>query len=183
MRIPTIVLVSLAALSSAAALAGQTCEGKRLRNEADFTPLAGGAQLFDHKTGLIWDRCIEGQQWTGATCKADDPQAVNPGPSVTYAEAQKLAAAKATDAEKWRLPTKAELVTLREPDCYNPSLNLNLFPTDPAWSSDGFYWTSTRESAGMSLVDAIGQSDAWSKTGPTNIAHVRLVRTAPKETK
>ncbi len=183
MRIPILVLGSLALLPAGVALAGQRCEGKLLRDEADFAPLAGGAQLVDRKTGLIWDRCIEGQHWTGSTCQADDPEAVNPGPSLTYAQALALAAARANDTEHWRIPTRSELLTLREPGCYNPSLNLNLFPTEPAWSSDGFFWSSTREAQGLSQVSAIGTSDAWSTTETRNVAHLRLVRTAPTEAK
>ena len=184
MRIPPPSLISTFVFVSTIVSAGeQSCTSVPVRNEADFVVLAGGAQLHDKKTGLIWARCIEGQSWTGQTCVADDPQAVNPGPGVTFAQAQKLAASMSTKDERWRLPTKAELVSLREPNCYNPSMSLRLFPTTPAWSSDGAFWTSSREGRGVSVVSAIGTSDAWSTTDATNINHVRLVRTLPKQTK
>lgn len=161
----------------------QRCDGAPARQEADFAIVAGGTQVHDRKTGLIWARCLEAQTWNGSTCAADDPKAVNPGPNVSFAQAQKLAAARRKPGEDWRLPTKAELVSLREPGCYNPSVSLKLFPTEPAWSSDGHYWTATKEGKGVSVVDAIGQSDAWTTTDASKTAHVRLVRNAPKDKK
>ncbi len=161
------------------AFAAQQCEGPLKRDTADFVPLADGAQLLDKQTGLIWMRCIEDQQWTGTVCAAQDPQAVNPGPRLNFKQAQGLARTKATREEPWRLPTRQELLTLREPGCHNPSMSLALFPTQPEWSSDGAFWTSTREASGYALVSAIGASDAWAKADASNTNHVRLVRNAP----
>lgn len=178
---PVSTALLLSYLSALAGWGGQRCEGTPVRSSADFSFLAGGSQVFDHQTGLIWLRCLEGQEWNGSTCKAADPKAVNPGPSLTFAAAKRLAATRSKPpAEVWRLPTKAELLTIREPRCYNPSFSLELFPSEPAWSSDGHFWTSTREAKGVSVVDAIGASDAWSTTAANQTAHVRLVRKAPK---
>lgn len=178
-----VVVGVIAASAVPASFAGQQCKDKPARSESDFVFLAGGAQVQDNRTGLIWMRCLEGQTWDGTTCKADDPKAVDPGPKLTYAEAKKYAAARSTPDEAWRIPTKAELITIREPGCYNPSVNLKLFPTEPAWSSDGAYWTTTPEAEGVALVDAIGASDAWQRTDASHTNHVRLVRNVPKEKK
>ncbi len=171
--------VVLGATAAAALAGGQQCQGKPARSEADFVFLAGGAQVQDNRTKLIWSRCLEGQAWNGTTCLADDPKAVNPGPNLTYDDARKYAASRSTPEEAWRLPTKTELISIREPGCYNPSLNLRLFPSEPAWSSDGKYWTSTPEAEGVALVDAIGASDAWTRTDAGSAYHVRLVRNKP----
>lgn len=181
-RFPVVVL-ALVSISGPVGAGEQTCNGPLVRSEADFVFRAAGAQVQDKKSGLIWARCIEGQSWTGDTCVADDPNAVNPGPRVTFAQAQKLATSKSAAEEGWRLPTKAELVSLREPNCHNPSMSLKVFPTKPAWSSGGSFWTSTREGQGVSVVSAIGNSDAWSATDDSKTNHVRLVRTPPKEPK
>jgi Protein of unknown function (DUF1566) len=166
------------------ALAGtQNCQGTPTLNEASFSFIGGGEQVFDRRTRLIWMRCIEDQEWTGTTCKAKDPQAVNPGPRMTYSQAKRFAASRSTASHAWRLPTQRELLSVREASCYNPSTSLRLFPTEPAWSSDGFYWTSTLEGNGVAVVSAIGTSDAWSATNADETAHVRLVRNAPKELK
>lgn len=163
--------------------AAQQCEGPPKRNAAEFSALGDGAQVLDKSTNLIWMRCIEDQSWTGSTCVANDPDAVNPGPRLTYQQAKALAAAKSSSEERWRLPTRKELLTLREPNCYNPSQNLAVFPSKPEWSSDGAFWTSTPEAKGVALVSAIGTSDAWASTDDGNTNHVRLVRTAPSSGK
>jgi hypothetical protein len=182
MRIASMSLVTMLAVAPALVAAGeQTCKGPLTRSETDFVFLAGGAQVHDQKTGLIWARCLEAQTWNGTTCTADDPKAVNPGPRITFDQAQKLAVSRRSTEEAWRLPTKAELLSLREPNCYNPSMSLRLFPTQPAWSSDGSFWTSSHEGKGFSVVDAIGNSDGWSTAEPSKTRHVRLVRTVPKD--
>jgi len=116
-------------------------------------------------------------------CRARNSQAVNPGPRLSYADAQQLALQLSTPTEQWRLPTRRELQTLRAAGCYNPSLNLAVFPTAPAWSSDGAFWSSTPQSEGKRrgvwLVSAICTSDSWEETGPEHLNHVRLVRTEP----
>lgn len=174
-----LLAVLLASASAPAFAGGQRCEGKPVRDAAQFEFLANGSQVLDHKTHLIWMRAIEGQTWDGTTCRADDPQAVNPGPGMTYAQARAYAKAKSAPTEAWRLPTRQELLTLREPGCYNPSFSLELFPTEPAWSSDGDFWTSTPQGSGRALVSAIGTSDSWSAIDPSKRNHVRLVRTVP----
>ncbi len=175
----TRLVLACAAFTCLPALSSQQCEGPLKRNAADFSAVGDGSQVFDKSNNLIWMRCIEEQTWNGSTCVANDADAVNPGPRVTYQQAKALAAEKSTIEERWRIPTRKELLTLREPNCYNPSQNLTVFPTKPAWSSDGAFWTSTPEAKGVSVVSAIGTSDAWASTDEANMNHVRLVRTPP----
>lgn len=174
----TLTLVCVA-FSGLPARASQQCEGPPKRNASDFVALGDGSQVYDKSTHLIWMRCVEDQTWNGSTCIANDPDAVNPGPRLSYQQAKALAISKSTKEEHWRIPSRKELLSLREPNCYNPSLNLKVFPSKPEWSSDGSFWTSTPESKGMSLVSAIGTSDAWARTDEGNTHHVRLVRTPP----
>lgn len=159
------------------AFSAQQCDGPLKRSVTDFAAVGDGSQVHDKSTHLIWMRCIEDQTWNGATCVANDPEAVNPGPRLTHQQAKALAAKKSTIEERWRLPTRKELLSIREPNCHNPSQNLAVFPTQPAWSSDGSFWTSTPEAKGFSLVSAIGTSDAWAIADEENMNHVRLVRT------
>lgn len=160
--------------------AAQQCEGPPGRDPQDFQILGDGTQVLDKKHQLIWQRCIENQQWNGSSCVARDPSEVNPGPRLSFAQAQALAAAQWTREQAWRMPNAKELKTLREPGCYNPSMSLTLFPTQPAWSGDGSFWTSTPEGNGYSVISAIGQSDGWAGKDEANQHHLRLVRTAPK---
>lgn len=173
---PTLMLACTAFICLPA-LSSQQCEGAPKRDASDFSAVGDGSQVHDKSNNLIWMRCIEDQSWNGSTCVADDPDAVNPGPRLTYQQAKALAARKSTIDERWRIPTRKELLTLREPGCHNPSQNLTVFPTQPEWSSDGAFWSSTPEAKGVSIVSAIGVSDAWASTDEENTNHVRLVRT------
>jgi hypothetical protein len=175
-RFVAIALLGLC-LTSQAHAGEQRCTGAARRSPAEFKPLGDGAEILDTRTKLIWRRCIEGQSWTGSTCQADDPRAVNPGPRLSYQAAQAFAAEASSETVHWRLPTAAELETLREPNCYNPSFNLELFPTAPAWSSDGFFWSTTRKDNGQAVISAIGNSDATHSPAPDHVNHARLVRT------
>nr|WP_295078729.1 DUF1566 domain-containing protein [uncultured Roseateles sp.] len=172
------LMLACAAFSGLPALASQQCEGPPKRDATDFSPIGDGSQVLDKRTQLIWMRCVEDQSWNGSTCLANDPDAVNPGPRLSYQQAKALAKSKSTSEEQWRIPTRKELLSLREPNCYNPSFSLTVFPSKPAWSSDGSFWTSTPEAKGVSLVSAIGTSDAWATTDDENTNHIRLVRTA-----
>jgi hypothetical protein len=179
----TTFVLACAASTCLPAWSAQQCEGPSRRHVTEFSAMGDGSQVFDKRNNLIWMRCIEDQSWNGSTCVANDPDAVNPGPGLTYQQAKLLVAEKSTLDEHWRLPTRKELLTLREPNCYNPSQNLAVFPTQPEWSADGAFWTSTPEAKGVSLVSAIGVSDAWSTTSEANVHHVRLVRTPPSSQK
>jgi Protein of unknown function (DUF1566) len=183
-RSSVLFFAALLAAACGLSIAGeQRCEGSSKRDISDFVFLGDGSQILDKKTNLIWMRCIEDQTWTRAACRANDPNAVNPGPRTTYEQARKLAVSKSSPEQTWRIPTQKELLTLREPNCYNPSMSVKLFPTEPAWSSDGSFWTSTPQAKGRALVSAIGTSDSWSTTEPSKTNHVRLVRTLPTERK
>lgn len=170
-------LILIAMILATPALAGeQRCEGPQRRADAEFQILGDGSEILDTKSNLIWRRCIEGQTWTGETCRADDPRAVNPGPRMTFAEARAFAASLSTPDKTWRLPKAAELIALREDGCYNPSFSLTLFPTAPDWSSDGHFWTTTPDGGGLATISAIGSSDAHETPAPDHVNHVRLVR-------
>ncbi|MCV2365188.1 DUF1566 domain-containing protein [Paucibacter sp. DJ1R-11] len=178
-----LLAAACAAFACMPAGASQQCEGPLKRDARDFSAVGDGSQIYDKRSHLIWMRCVEDQTWNGSMCVANDPEAVNPGPRLTFQQAKALAVSKSTSEEHWRVPSRKELLTLREPNCYNPSLNLTLFPTKPAWSSDGAFWTSTPEGKGVSLVSAIGSSDAWATTDEGSTNHVRLVRTPSSSSK
>jgi Protein of unknown function (DUF1566) len=195
MRAISTVVCAIGIITSATVYAGQqTCQGPAKRAMSDFVPSADGLELRDVKTGLIWSRCLEGSVWTGSVCQSQHPKYANvvPANDYNYGEALALAAARSTQIIKWRVPSMKELDTIREPSCYNPSANLSLFPVDPAWSSDGFFWSTNTKHQGLLLpanyggryggryiMSAIGTSDANSKTGDDQRAYVRLVRTDP----
>ena len=86
-----------------------------------------GAQVKDLDTGLVWQRCVHGQQWDGKTC-AGDP----------IAQDWNLAV-KTANAAGWRLPTQKELQSLSETSCSELALNQTWFGSGPS----GWVWTSS----------------------------------------
>lgn len=88
---------------------------------------ASGAEVKDLETGLIWQRCVMGQQWDGQRCTGDP-----------VAQDWNLAVKTAKTAG-WRLPTQKELEGLAEKSCSELALNQTWFGSGPS----GWVWTST----------------------------------------
>jgi hypothetical protein len=86
-----------------------------------------GAQVKDLDTGLVWQRCVHGQQWDGKTC-AGDPIAQDWNLAVKTAKAAGL-----------RLPNQKELEGLAEKSCSELALNQTWFGSGPS----GWVWTAT----------------------------------------
>lgn len=96
--------------------------------QARFSYSAGGAEVTDAKTGLIWQRCSAGQSWSGGTCTGDPN---------TYTHEEALAYAKTQSG--WRLPNIKELSSLVDRRVRNPSLDVVTFPATPAFP----YWSAS----------------------------------------
>lgn len=87
-----------------------------------------GSEVRDKVTGLVWQRCVIGKTWNGSSCMG----AAN---SLTWIQALDAARtatiSQAPAAFAWRLPSYAELNSLVERSCYDPSININWFPATP----------------------------------------------------
>lgn len=86
-------------------------------------------------TGLVWKRCAEGQNWSGNSCTGF-------GNSYTWSEANALRGtvsfAGRTD---WRLPDRAELLSLVDYTQSSPAINSTAFPLTSSsrfWSLSGY---------------------------------------------
>jgi hypothetical protein len=88
---------------------------------------ATGAQVKDLETGLVWQRCVLGQQWDGKSCTGD-----------AVAQDWNLAV-KTVKGTAWRLPTQKELQSLSETSCSELALNQTWFGSGPS----GWVWTAT----------------------------------------
>ncbi len=100
-----------------------------------YTPLSdftdnGDGTVAHKKTGLIWKRCAEGQNWTGSACS---------GTASAYDWVQAIALGQTYAASGgWRLPNQNELFTIVEWNKLNPAINTTVFPNTPLsgfWSS------------------------------------------------
>ena len=126
----TTLTVALLILSVAAQ--AQTCNPAMTRKAPDsrYTVQAGGGEVLDTQTGLIWQRCSLGQSWSGSTCA---------GSAGVYTWQSALQAARDL-GNGWRVPNFKELQSLVEEACYSPAINETLFP---ATATGSYYWTSS----------------------------------------
>lgn len=93
--------------------------------------------VSDKKSGLSWMRCALGQKWNGKTCE-DVAQRFSL--LTANVEAQFMNNNKGfAGLKNWRLPKLEELQQLIEKQCYDPAINLELFPNTPATG----FWSGT----------------------------------------
>lgn len=125
------------------AMAQQQCQG----NIPASTPVQrfndqGNGTLIDTHTGLMWKKCLEGQD--GERCGG---QAVRMEWDSAANLAQLTGSDKFAGYTGWRLPTLDELNSIVEQRCSEPAVNLDVFPRMPAvgvWSMnqvDSFAWS------------------------------------------
>lgn len=93
------------------------------------------SEVRDKVTGLIWQRCAQGMSWNGSTCTG-----IATAHSWTAALelARTATATTASPVTPWRVPNRAELLSLPERACHLPAINTSWFPQDPGnwvWSS------------------------------------------------
>ncbi|PTN35132.1 DUF1566 domain-containing protein [Desulfonatronum sp. SC1] len=78
--------------------------------------------IIDTRNGLMWKRCVEGQEWIGGLCS---------GLYNKYTWKDSFLAAYSSrygGHEDWRLPNVKELRSLVEECTYYPSINTRIFP-------------------------------------------------------
>lgn len=118
----------LAALGLLAGLTGP------VQAQARFSYSSDGAEVADAKTGLVWQRCSAGQNWSGSTC-AGAATAYTPEAALAYAQSQ----------TGWRLPNVKELSSLVDRTVDYPSIDNLAFPAslDAVWAASPFTGNST----------------------------------------
>jgi hypothetical protein len=125
----------------------QTQESIVKRSPNTFIDIKNGTVTFK-TSGLTWQQCAVGQNWTGTTCNGNAKK-------MNWGEAMKLTSNFA-GYNDWHLPTKEELMTLVEcsDDQYNqdgscknytltnkPTINKMAFPNTTSsvfWASSSF---------------------------------------------
>ncbi|NNP67197.1 DUF1566 domain-containing protein [Acinetobacter sp. Ac_5812] len=101
----------------------QTCEEDltTLTPDSRYVLLNSGKEVKDKNTGLIWQRCLVGEQWNGQNCTGD----------FEYFSIEKIKTYLNQNITVWRLPTIDELLTLKSVTCWAPSINTTIFPPAP----------------------------------------------------
>ena len=141
----TLFIAVLLSLVAGSPVLAQTC-----RTEAEVpstTPASrfqdnGDATVTDKSTGLMWAQCPEGLAGTGCVT----------GSVATFTWEAALVRARDSGLAgytDWRLPTIKELSSLIEDRCYDPAINLAVFPNTPA--SD--FWSAS--------PSAVSSNGAW----------------------
>lgn len=129
-----------------------------------FKPVAGGAEIRDTKTGLIWRRCAEGMRWDGNTCAGKHD-------GYTFERAQQHAASEARSTGKpWLVPSKDELEGIVDKS-QNPFIDPVAFPATPG---DAF-WSSSPYPGDAGLTWGVSFGNAY-YGGRYDVLAVRLVR-------
>jgi hypothetical protein len=145
---------------------------------ADFSVHNDGT-VTHHRTGLMWKSCVEGKEWAAETGTCTE----NSG-NYTWKAALALPASVNTNGgyaghTDWRLPNIKELQTIVDYACYNPAINVVIFPETPS-GDNHYHWSSSPAISESSkawtlrFVQGIFYTRDRSEQNP-----VRLVRDAP----
>ena len=132
---PWVPLIGLCLALCAAGAAAQTCYDSipATAPASRFTDNGDGT-VTDGATRLQWQRCSEGQAWSGGTCAGT-------ATAHTWQAALQLAAAASYAGQSdWRLPNTKELASIVEQACYDPAIDLAVFPGTHSsfWSSSPY---------------------------------------------
>lgn len=99
-----------------------------------FTALTQG-QLLHQASGLIWQRCLYGQQW-----QESEQRCTGDAVRLSWSEALLVSATVGEAGQtEWRLPDVKEAMSVVERRCVDPAIDVLLFP---AANSENL-WTST----------------------------------------
>jgi Protein of unknown function (DUF1566) len=151
-----------------------------------YEALDQGRQLRDPRSGLIWQRCVIGQRWDGATCRSDDALGETPGKLLTYREAMREALRqnerRTDNAIEWRVPNETELRSMAlAANCSAGSpvfLDQAWFPSSKAWSERDFLWFAGAFDVkrGVQIMSITDMHTPWVGYGDQVLHHLRLVR-------
>lgn len=104
-----------------------------------YTFSVDGAEVTDSQTGLIWNRCSDGQIWNANICT---------GTASTYileTALQRASAYATSTGLPWRLPSVKELSSIVDRSLSNPAIDAMVFPgTLPT----GYYSSSPASQGG-----------------------------------
>ena len=130
-----IIVMVWTMLSTSSAIAEQLCPNgiPQTTPTADFT-IHGDGTLTDKPTGLMWKQCEEGT--SGVGCASGTASTFTWQAALQHAEGHSFAG-----YDDWRLPNIKELSNIVERSCYDPAINLSVFPNPSSsnvWSGSPY---------------------------------------------
>ena len=162
----TYLLIALLTFSSLAV--SQTCRDSITASTPASRFSINGQEVTDTETGLIWQKCPLGQ--AGSDCSTGTAQTLH------WEGALQAAATQAqTTGKAWRLPNIKELRSIVEEKCFNPAINMTVFPNT---TSSAFWSASPTANASGNAWYVYFDGGYSSYYGGKNYSrYVRLVRT------
>lgn len=163
-------LATLVLMTASFNLYSQDCKIPESETNARFSPQADGT-VIDNQTGLMWMRCVLGQNWDGKQCQ-------QPKPWFTYHTWDKAmeSASKSRFAgyRDWHLPSVDEMRTIVDQRCKDPAINPVIFPG----SISTEHWTMQTYSRNSNYAWSVHFNDGKETTDLKDNATylVRLVR-------
>jgi hypothetical protein len=149
----------------------QTCPNKVAETtpSQDFS-INGDGTVTHLTSGLMWSQCSLGQQWLNNQCIGD---ALELDWAIASEQVKSVQLAGFND---WRLPDINEIETIVERSCYDPAINLTVFPQTPSL----FYWSATPDTYGPGAAWRLffHYGDVYYYSYKFNLSAVRLVRNA-----
>ena len=112
----------LSSLFLSSSVFAQECDSKQpsITPNSRYQLLNAGREVKDLKTGLIWQRCLAGEQWNGRACTGEILDFSNSSAKSYISQY----------APNWRLPSIDELLSL-DSKCWQPAINTTIFPPNP----------------------------------------------------
>jgi hypothetical protein len=170
----SLILLCLISFNSTAQEQEQECKAESIIETAPASRFTnnGDGTVTDMQTGLMWARCRQGLQ--GAGCDMDSSVATS---KFSWNDALALNSATSDTVARtdWRLPNVKELQSLVETSCFNPTINVNVFPNAPS-SSRKFWSASPVEYIDYRAWAIQFYSGSISPLYRTDVLSVRLVR-------
>lgn len=174
MSIYSLGILLLASLITFTVQADQTCRD----NLEESTPTSRfifneNGTVTDKDTKITWMRCAMGQNWDGKTCTGK-------AKAYSWQEARDAVAELNSDTfgepTKWRLPYVPELASITERKCFEPRVNLAVFPATPSKA----FWTGMEKKGKSQQAYAIDFGKGSVTPGKkSNTAFIRLMLDGP----
>jgi hypothetical protein len=100
----------------------------------------------------MWKRCVEGL--SGADCSSGTEIMHNWQQALQLADGHSFGG-----YSDWRLPNIKELASIVQLSCYDPAINLNVFPNDPDSYLYPFVWSGSPYGGSSSSAWSVGFND------------------------
>ena len=170
-KILMIVTMTLLCFSSVWAA---TCHSERLVSSTPTSRfISTDITVTDTQTTLLWMRCAVGQEWIDNTCK---------GKAQTLDWQHAMAIVDKVNAEglggyhDWRMPMVPELASIVERQCFNPRMNIEVFPGPPS----KVFWSSMEKMGTKNFAYTLDfGGGAAMASNKEKLGAVRLVRGGP----